>query len=353
MDFQERSELTRRILLGKFFSFVRVGDKRIKFEFQDPPQSILLQGDFIYQDALKSAKSMGMYSVKEAEAILISEGKWSVEKENQLSTIKDDIQKMQRQLSGLKYHKTNFRRVSEMIKVAKTRLNDLLTAKSEYDSLTAEYFAVTKKRSFIITKIAKPVDLQDDFKFSDKIIKILDVCYYRDNDVSSPQIRELARTEPWRVYWCSAKNTGSDLFTRPLAEITDLQYALLHWSRVYDYAFECMNPPSDEVVENDDAFDAWYQQEADRIKREKGGGNSGAGPINSSGVTERYIIADDEGAKDVYALNDPVTRNKIKKRQEVIKEKGEVKEADLPDVQKELRMQANRLAVQKVTQKGS
>jgi hypothetical protein len=128
--------------------------------------------------------------------------------------------------------------------------------------------------------------------------------------------------------------------------MTELQYHLLLWSRIYDSVYENPNRPTDDVISDDVKFDAWYRQESERIDAEirKNATERAIGSISGTGGQEVFIPADLEGAKEVYQLNDMNARTRIAQRQKAIESNGVLKESELPDVAKDLKMEMNRLA---------
>jgi hypothetical protein len=229
-----------------------------------------------------------------------------------------------------------------------------MTKKSQLYDITAEAFAEQARRRFIISHIHSFPDVQ--IKPSVLVLNRLIVCYYSDNTIEESSLRELARSDPWRTYWTVAKDIGTPLFDKPISDMTDLQYALIRWSKIYDFAFESSNRPDDGVIEADDQFDAWYVEECERLEsemaasRKDSGGGKGA---KSGGLMTTMIPADRDGAKEVYNLNDPAARNTIRERQKVIEAKKEVKETELPDVKRQLRMDMNRMAGAGITRRSN
>lgn len=50
-------------------------------------------------------------------------------------------------------------------------------------------------------------------------------------------------------------------------------------------------------------------------------------------------MADSDGAKRVYNMNDPGARIQIKARQKLLEQQGIIREQDMPDSQREMRQQ--------------
>jgi len=128
--------------------------------------------------------------------------------------------------------------------------------------------------------------------------------------------------------------------------MTDLQYSLVFWSKLYDFAFESMDRPSHEIIADDEKFDHWYKTECERLEGElkKNKLKNTIDDAYGGGGSEVFIPADREGAKEVYDLNDLNAKNRITQRQKAIEIKKEVREEQLPDVKRDIQMEAVKAA---------
>jgi hypothetical protein len=95
--------------------------------------------------------------------------------------------------------------------------------------------------------------------------------YYGETIAEESDIRRVARSGTWRSKWMgSKKNRGvKTLFDREMYDLTIDQFRLVYWSQVYDSAFESMEPPSDEVLEDDNLFDRWLDDQHQKRKAER------------------------------------------------------------------------------------
>ena len=339
MDFIEKRQLLNRILSGIFLGKVEVQSEIYFPEFKDPDMNVKIHSDFVYKNAIDEAKTSGVFTLDESYKVLTDNGTWTAKLENELITLEKDIPKLQKAINSFKFQKAKQRMTAEALKAAKLRVSCLLDIKNQLYTSTAEFLAEQAQRRYIIQNITKniPQHLLED----KAALSTLIVYYYKEGQISEPKVRELARTDPWRLYWAASKGTGNPIFNRPLCDITDLQYLLLAWTKIYDFAFECTNRPSDDIVNNDEMFDSWYKEEIERLDKER---RAETHSLKVPDAQEVFIPADAEGAKEVYELNDAVSRSKIKQREAFLEKKGIVNESELPDTQKDLKMQANRLA---------
>jgi len=165
------------------------------------------------------------------------------------------------------------------------------------------------------------------------------------------KIRLLAHNEPWRSIWVASKKSGN-LLSRPMTEMTDYQRILISWSLIYDSVYESSDCPSDETINNDDLLDSWLMKQSEKRKKELSKGDSsfttsekilGAGEIS-------IMVDSEEDAKRVYEMNDVTSQQLVKKRQDLIKDKGSVIEGHMPDTKIDLQLRKNRIESAKIRQ---
>lgn len=348
MDHRTKSQLVRRISSGRLKSTIELAGSPIDVSFIDPTSDILYDAGVVYDRVLADMKEGGCISLEDSYEILIEREVWTVEKEKQIKDLEIEIDILKERLPSLEFQIQEQKRALESIRIKDEKIDKLKEEKNQLWPSTAEYFAETAKRKHIIQNISKisssyNVDLNINKTVSNELIN----CYYGKNAVSEAQIRELARSDPWRVYWRTSKECCMPLFSGVMSNITEYQYDLISWSTIYDFAYNSTNRPSDEVIQNDIKFDVWYKKEADRISRESRSNQDDMKGIKGVGSKEVFIPADAEGARKVYDMNDPGSRQKIRDRQEYVKRRGMVAEQHLPDVKRQLAMEANKMAMEK------
>lgn len=350
MDHYQRNRLVRRIIIGKLDTEADWQNTVYKLSFQDPTLEILYQSDVLYQNSYKKLlEDSSVMTLEQSHKQLIERGHWSVEQDQKIEKINKEIEILQERLPSLRFKKTAEKTVINSIEKGKAKLKELNDIKNQLFPYTAEFISERSKRHFIIRNITKINDcllLNTNFAKNNSFLDFLSVYYYDEHSISTSQLRELSRTDPWRLYWTLSKDTGTSLFRTPATEITDYQYWLVYWSKVYDFAYESQDRPTEDVISDDEKFDAWYKWQSKKIDDELKKRSLDNSFPNNSGVgrQETFIIADKEGAKDVYDMNDQQSRAIIKERENFIKEKGEVKDQYLPDVQRDLRVLMNQAA---------
>lgn len=349
---QEKESFLRRIISGKFYATVSFHNEDYLVLFQDPSLDILIEADWRYKNLYNDYLKQDGITLEQSFKILEESGKWSGQLEQELAGLYTDIRSIQENIETLRFKKAEYNAAQKTIEKGKNRIRELEITKHQLWPSTIEYMADKAKRRFIVGKVAKILssNVDPDLFNVPTFLDTLVVYYYEESSIPEKIVREIARTDPWRVYWTVGKNTGTPLFPHSAVEMTEYQSKLVMWSQLYDFAYQCPNRPPDDTILNDDAFDSWYRSEINRLDSEIAKNFKGAG-LNKGQSGDIFIVADREGAKEVYDLNDQQAKIRLAQRNKAIKEKGVVTEANLPDVKKDLIMQANKAAMESVRSK--
>ena len=117
---------------------------------------------------------------------------------------------------------------------------------------------------------------------------------------------------------------------------------------MYDGAKEHPEGPDDDVLEDDDAFDGWCISE--RRKQEEERSKSRAEkmlPGNLKNANEVFVMANNRyEARDIHSLNDSGGKAVIQERKRALQTNKEIKEQNLPDVQRDLIITKNQKMIE-------
>ena len=338
MDSEERKFLVNRIISGKLFAEINYNFEKVSVVFTDPSLFLLVESDFVYQKYLTDGLTL-----KESFEILRARAEWDDKREGKLLTIENNVKRLKKQMLASYLFKTKLEQISAQIKVLNSEYNSLIKQKYSLWPNTIECLADLARRRFLIKNMVN-IDFTDrELSFVDNLV----VCYYEKNSVSEETIRELARTEPWRLYWQVSKKTGTSLFPCASVQITELQHNLSKWTNIYDWAYENMDCPPDDVISNDLMFDGWLISQNEKNEKESKERFTGRKQSGGTGREEVFIPTDAKGAKEVYSLNDPGSKHTIKQRMKHILNKGVVNEIDLPDMKREIIMAGNKASFER------
>jgi len=345
MDAAEKERIIAQIICGDISATIITKDNK--------PLSLLLRPP----TAREQAKAAAVYSVEYQRAIIkglldendtisdmISFGKWSDKKEKEIEGLQKDIHNIRRGILDFLFNKTKLEKIRALLRRAESALFERLAERHHLLDKSAETYALICQQRYLISRITQKENdrllwaTKEDFENFDDIGIIIQLCefFFMRSHVPNKVIRELARSQQWRVYWEIAKNTNY-LFDGPVSLWTWNQRELAYWSTIYDSVYEAYERPSKDIIADDDLLDSWFIRQG-----EKGDNKTQIDTTAQSrknGRNEEFIMADKEGAKQVYNMNDPGSRAKIKARQKLLQKHDTIREQDMPDSQQEMRTQ--------------
>lgn len=327
-----------------------------------PTAEIKARSSMLYELQFRKALEDGLMRKEAVIEHFTVLGEWDPQTDVEIAGIRDDIQTMKKGLLDYLFQKEKLEKVRATIRSAEKALMERVSARIKLMKISADSHALMMQQRFVISKITKTMDdilyWPTDKAFSDErnveLINRLVNTFYQGSLVSVSQMRELARTHPWRGLWMASKNNGH-WFNKSPEKISDLQQSLLYWSCIYDIVSESMERPIKDVVEDDDLLDSWFLRQADKIEqhaREELFKPQTGKMTRKDGRQEQFIITDKDGAEKVYSLNDPVSRARIKAKQQIIEKRTVVKDQNMPDSQAEMRELAMKHWRNKVKGKG-
>jgi hypothetical protein len=345
MDSAAKERLIARISWGHIPATVRTQDgKLVSFLLRSPTPKEQAQAAMVYSTELQRAAILGLSSEKDILANLITLGQWSSKQEEEIEGLQKDIRTIRRGLLDFLFNRTKLEKARSLLRRAEEALVERCISRHNLLTNSAESQAEICQQRYLIGQIAENENGErfwpttQEFNNCQDIELITQLCeaFFQKSRVPIVLIRELARSQQWRPYWEITKNTN-DLFENPIVSWSLNQRELAYWSTIYDSVYGAYERPSSDIIEDDDLLDSWFIRQGDKIdnKTQK----SSVPQSNKPGRNESFIMSDQEGAKRVYAMNDPSSRAQIRARQKVLNQRGSVKEQNMPDSQREMRQQ--------------
>jgi len=325
----------------------------ISLFMRSPTQSEQSKAAHLYNVELSRAITVGLPSEKNVLETLISIGQWSEQQESEINGLHEDIHTLRKGILDFVFNRTKLEQTRSLLRRAENVLISKLNTRHNLLQGSAEAHAEICRQQYLIGRITETEDhvrlwkTEDDFSKCEDQELINELCtiFFQKSRIPVVIIRELARSQQWRMYWETAKQTN-DLFDGPVIRWSLNQRELAYWSTIYDSVYNAFERPSKDIIEDDDLLDSWFIRQGEKIEGKTSGGIKSN--INKSGRNEEFVMADREGAKRVYNMNDPISRAKIKARQKLLKEQGKIREQDMPDSQNEMKMQLSDMQSKKV-----
>jgi hypothetical protein len=212
--------------------------------------------------------------------------------------------------------------------------------KTEFQDKTCEYNSNYFKLAYLLEKssfIDNTIPVKDNINIS-KLITT-----FNEKSLQEHQIREVAKSYEWKSLWNASKTTNG-LFDRSANELTNEQVILISWSKFYDSIHETVEPPSDDVIEDDIAFDGWMIVQSRKRKEENNKKKAELLlPENSQNAGEILIpVKNMEEQKQVLSLNDGYGRAAIDSKRRDLQEHGHLNEMELSHVRQQIQMESNK-----------
>ena len=265
MDRNTRNLLVQRISMGAARCRLDGG----LFYIGLPTRFHIYEGNELYQEIFESAVADGIFTDDQILGILAKEGLWNCDNDETITQLQQDIENIKVETYENRFRLNDFQMCKLRIKKKKKELIDLLGRKHILDYASAEGLGSLYRLNYMVVSGIR------DSKFNLLNWELKDLDAHMLNvfkgaflgaRLEESTIRELARTEPWRSYW--AVSDKNNVFGRPLVEWTEEQQTLVIWSKLYDSLRENTEPPTEDVVNDDDCLDGWLILQGRKNKSE-------------------------------------------------------------------------------------
>jgi len=292
--------------------------------------------DFVYRKALRQALEVGIMTEDDLLDIHREDGTWTEDDETILVG-------MSRKIDILNSHAKDFQNMKSKVKKIKRELaqtKDDLQRKENHRatlfSVSAENYAEELRRRHMVGMVTENMNGQPYWAKTDNFLKESDLvlvynlafAYFKHNILNEEETRKVARCGAWRYRWQASKN-GADLFGKPISEWSEMQSSVIYWSQFYDFVYESADRPSEPIIEDDSACDAWYK---DQVKKMSAKSMTGSQDKNAVGTKkaksskfhqEHFIMVepgDNEAVQQLQDMNTSAVRRRLQAEHKTIKE---------------------------------
>lgn len=335
MDFEDRKRMLNRIITG-YTPVIFLNN--IYFIYDATPQTEHLAEFYLN----KNFNPNDFLDDKETKIILQSKQLWSEVLEKELTLLQKDQSVVRERITELKFKSNERGRQEKILAANEKRCEKLIKQKESLSNFTADYFRRILKYKYLLflntyidgkrvwENLEEFENTVDNFQLNYLMQKS-----YFNSEFNEPSIREIARTEPWRVMWRASTKSGS-LFSGAASEMTDYQRALVSWSLLYDNVYESMDCPDDSVINNDEELDNWLIEQSNKRKKERK--KKSLDSLHSNYGEVGIVAETEEDARRIYELNNPDYLNKVRAREEQLLKQGTVQEQHFADSQQKIKM---------------
>jgi hypothetical protein len=337
MNLQERTGLVYRIISGR----LKCKINNIVYFIFNPSIEVLNDAQDIYTTFIDDNK-YDYFSKKNCEPLLIYNGLWKNEYNNQLKQLEEDVENCKVDIYKSFFNTTQYSRLKEDLSILYTEINRLEGIKCSLDYLTLESIGELLSQQYILCRTTynnnKLVFGQIDNNISYFLLRAIHN-FYIFSTISSTTYRELVRTEPWLSYWRIYKERMFDSSNGVLLSID--QRHLILYSKMYDSVYESAEEPPQGIIDDDDALDGWFLVQKRKREADKGDKTINNMTNIPSDAQEVFIPAKNiEDIKRIENLNSPQSKFVKAQRKATIDKLGVVKESELLDRKMEISQKA-------------
>jgi hypothetical protein len=336
-----------KILSGK--QIIRINNE--VYELRPYSSDLKLEASWIYESSYSDhLYDESFISQDDAESMLYDMGILYAQFDGDVKSVEKNIENNKVDLYNNFFDRTQKKQIKQKIISLNKRYSQLLSYKHMLDFLTLENYCSNIKNSFLICNslyFYKTNNLVFNFNNTDNVLFDRVTTEISNNLLDMTTLKLLARSDYWRNYYTVNKN---ELFPYSASELTDEQKGILSLSLMYERIYEHPDCPERDVIEDDDALDGWMihqQRENKRQKKEKGVNNLLSGKAKNA--QEVFLMAkNNEQKDDIIGLNTEASnfrrQNKLK---EVLSSDGPIADAQLSDVQNDIRNKIQQLNYKK------
>lgn len=277
MTLREQEQLVNRITWGCCYACVKnTNNEPIYLIIKELTLKDKSWTDFIYQQAISRGKASELLSMRELAFFLNKQGLWTPRHDSELKELTDGLEKIDTRLSEDSISKHERKKTSRMRAAVEMAYRELSSEKESLFSSCFEKDAEHQRVKAIVycsaysldeTKYWPSWDIFQEESDMDLIQNIMSELINMQNVVTE-QFRFIARSSHWRFKWLASKNCD-DLFGKPVISLTKSQESLIYWSQVYDSVYESLDRPHEEIINDDEALDKWFEEQSKKRDREE------------------------------------------------------------------------------------
>lgn len=333
----------------------RIRSNRKTFLSKNPTSEQRLMIEEMSVDYTEEMAKDGVFTKAELAGHLIKQGMWRLEDDRTIEQLKKDIVELKVQIFQTRFKTDQQKIYRRNLKEFSKKLENLSSERSKYDYLSIEglILAWKAKLSFAVSLYR----LDGSLYWPDWIyMKEWNRCdpdldnlfsVYLNSRLTQADIRGIARSNDWGVYWRVRESLQGGLFNKPLLELSDEQKALVQWSQLYDNLRQMRGADKlpDYVLADDDMIDG-YLTLRERESSQESGGSLGLSDKIMNGDEIFLPVDNAEDAKRVYNLNSPEAKAKLKKKMAQVDKAGVLSEVETEFFQEQYRealVRANQL----------
>ena len=316
MELYEREFFISEIIHG--IKLIRDGDSFLESRPLTTKQRYM--SNIIYMEAYEESLLNGVKTRKEMIQLLIDEGIWSKEYQDELDKFDDKKEDLKVAIFENFLRPSTREKFRQELRDLEKREKKLNLIKNANSHLDCEGIATFTKSVWITEN---SIFFEDGTPYDFSTMSLTAVMNRVNASILDMEdFRELAREDPFKNIWMIDKNVES-IFNRKICELSDSQRLLMTWVRVYDAVSESTEQPPDAVIEDDDALDGWFVLQKRKREKEQSKQKLDGLDKKHKNADEVFVMArSDEERREIVNMNEAHGKGAIKNRLQKMQVKG-------------------------------
>jgi len=278
--YEELERYLSKVFTGIEFVYINNGSTDICIEFRPTTNATMLRANLIFDKSYKDAISYGMLSNEDLEKLMKKRNIFTEEDEKKLDRLKTKLEGQELLLAKTTVVKAKQERLKDIVRNIRSEINEIAFKKSSKMTMSAESKAEESKSLYLCWASAHNAEtglsLWDTYE---ALLKETNLSYKDsvflnflkfNRGIDTTIIRYIARSNLWRIRYVTSLKTSESLFGVPTSQYTNDMLNLAYWSNYYQSIYEMLpeDRPSDLVIEDDEALDAYMKSFYDDRSKE-------------------------------------------------------------------------------------
>lgn len=300
--------------------------------FKHPTNLVRQRADMIYTTEFEKAKQDGLLDRASLEKLIEERNLFTEADKNKLAKLESKLNGQQALLAKTTLVKANQDRIKKVMDDLRNQIDQITYSKTSKLMMSADVKAHEERSLFLCWNCTYDNDSNlywstyQDFKKTTDILfrgKILSKFLAFTNGLPNKTVRYIARHNLWRIRYVTSQKVTESLFGVPTVEYSNDMLSLVYWSNYYDNIYQMMpeDRPSDSVIDDDDALDAYmkaYYEERNREDAARRSKRKTPGKLSAFDSEEVIVTASNELWKDIE-YDKPKEAQKLKGRSDIKK----------------------------------
>jgi hypothetical protein len=280
ITYDELERYLSRIFTGVELVYVNNGSIDVCVEFRPITNAMLIRANLVFDKSYKEAIAEGMLSSEDLEKLIRKRNIFTEQDEQKIEKLNTQLEAQQILLAKTTVVKAKQDRIKSIIANIRSEMDEIYSKKSSKMHMSAEAKAEEGKSLYLCWASSHNADTgkslwatypdilkETNINFKDNVF-LRFLKYNRGIDTRI--IRYIARSNLWRIRYVTSLKTSESLFGIPTSEYTNDMLNLAYWSNYYQSIYEMLpeDRPSELIIEDDEALDAYMQSYYDEKNKE-------------------------------------------------------------------------------------